>query len=75
MGHTPVGSKPVIFDKVMISADAFKKNDDGSWESTKNTDIKTPKGIHRLPAGMIFKESRVQWGVNVFEMLENGETV
>ena len=75
MGHTPIGSKPEKIDKVIIFADAFRKNDNGSWECIKNTDIKTPSGIHRLNAGMVFKQSNVQWGVNIFEMLEKGETV
>ena len=75
MGHKPLASKAEKIDKVIISADAFTKNDEGSWECIKNTDIKTPTGIHRLKAGMVFKGSNVQWGVNLFEMLEKGETV
>ena len=72
--HKAIGSQPEKIDKpAIISLEMFKKNDDGSWKCIKTTDIKTPDGIHRVNAGMVFNKNKIQWGLDVCGLLEELE--
>jgi len=57
--------KPII-----ISHEAFIRNPDGSWTSTRNTDIQTPDGSIRIGPGMVFYKNKRIWGVNIVKILD-----
>ena len=61
----------IMAQPVAIDLKVFKKNQDGSWTSIQNTDINIPFGIVRIPGGMIFKQGKLNWGVDIAAMLDD----
>ena len=56
--------------KIRIDSQAFSKNPDGSWTSTKNTDIDAPIGTIRFPHDMPFKKGITFYGIDVAALLD-----
>ena len=53
-----------------VTCQSFRKNDDGSWISILTTDIATPTGSIRIPAGMTFVKGKTLLGEDVAGLLE-----
>ncbi|MBN2240153.1 MAG: hypothetical protein JW712_10300 [Dehalococcoidales bacterium] len=53
-----------------VQCDAFKRNEDGTWISTKITDFPCPAGTVRINPGILFRPGNIQWGVEVVKALE-----
>jgi hypothetical protein len=53
-----------------VDCTAFRKNPDGSWETTKVTDIQGPVGAIRLQPGTVFKKGGRINSVEVVPLLE-----
>lgn len=56
--------------KIKFDCSGFKRNPDGSWVSTKISDIQTPEFTVRVNPGILFKKDRINWSLNVVEALE-----
>ena len=54
-----------------ISIEEFKKNPDGSWVCTKNSDINTKSNkLIRITPGTTFKKGVIVWGLDVVKALD-----
>jgi hypothetical protein len=55
---------------ITIACAAFEKNPDGSWSSTRVTDIQIPGKSIRLGPGHVFKKGMNVWGIDVAQLLD-----
>lgn len=53
-----------------VDCSAFRRNNDGSWESVQNTDINAPIGSLRVQPGTVFKKGGKLCGVDIVSLLE-----
>jgi hypothetical protein len=57
-------------EQIKITCEAYRKNSDGSWASTRVSDIQTTDKSIRVNPGITFKKERTMWGIDVVKLLE-----
>jgi len=57
-------------EQIKIICEAYRKNSDGSWASTRVSDIQTMDESIRVNPGITFKKDRTLWGIDVVKLLE-----
>jgi len=74
--HSHPSQKPLTEEqlaalpKIRVDCGAFRRNPDGSWTSTRVTDIQTPETSVRVNPGILFRKGRILWGLNVADILD-----
>ena len=56
--------------KYAVALEDFRKHEDGSWTSIRNSDVTTPDGAIRIPRGMDFRRGTSLCGVDIALLLD-----